>query len=145
ELFDGSWRLKHMPLRPSSFFGMSAEEIVYWLVQLSGFSAKPPVVPGLSVDKEVRPFIYAVPLIGISASGPVSLSIGDVGVVAGEPDNMFSPLVEALGDISKDLPEWAKQVPKAYGVVLAKSPLEADQMGLKRAQMTADILNFSIR
>ena len=49
-------------------FGMSNAEIAYWFPQLTGL-VRGVKVPGLTVDSELRPFLYAVPLEGLTAKG----------------------------------------------------------------------------
>ena len=141
---DLSWHLSHMKTGKIAFFGMTSLEIVYWLSHLSG-QVSDVQVEGLKLDDKPRPFLYAIPLKGLTAVGGLkSLGFSDLGIVAGDMDNVFAPLLAHLGADKKD-PVWHPDVPKAFGMVLATGLLEAEQRAFTRARLTADIMNLALR
>ena len=62
------WELDRASVKNIEIFGMSNAEIAYWFPQLTGL-VRGVKVPGLTVDSELRPFLYAVPLEGLTAKG----------------------------------------------------------------------------
>ena len=126
------------------FFGMSPLETIYWFPLLTGL-VRGVEVPGLRLDKELRPFLYAVPLKGLTVTGSKKdLMFLDFGIVSGDNDDLFQPLLNN-SKIGKTESVWCSDVPKARGVVIAKDLIEAEQLALERAQFTADLVNFALR
>jgi hypothetical protein len=139
---DSSQELEHAVLN-LVFFGMTNKEMMFWIPQFVGLPE--PHVPGLTINTQLRPFIYAVPVEGLSLKGEKkTIYINDLGVVAGEADNTIYPIIEQL-KVQEREPIWGKDVPKAFGVVMAKTFLEAEELGLKRASLTGDLVNFALR
>ena len=131
-------------LKNIEIFGMSDPEILYWFTQLTGL-VRGVEMPGLTLEKELRPFQYAVPLRGLTANGKKeSFFIRDFGIVSGDADDVFNPIL-ADSNIGKGKPEWKADVPKACGVVFANDPIEAESLALGRARFTADLINFGLR
>lgn len=96
-------------------------------------------------DKKIRPFIYGVPLEGLNLEGQKKiLGVNDLGVVAGEADTTIYPIVEKL-KLQDRIPLWKRETPKAFGVVMACSLLEAEQLALQRAGLTVDLINFALK
>ena len=138
------WELERASVKNIEIFGMSNAEIAYWFPQLTGL-VRGVEVPGLTVDTEPRPFLYAVPLRGLTAKGDKRfLFIKDFGVTSGDTDNVFNPLL-TNSNIGKAEPVWQPDVPKAWGVVYARDLIEAGGLALDRAQFTADLISFSLR
>lgn len=144
ELFDDSWKMKQTFGRPLRFLGMSPKESIYWLPQLLDIFDHPPHIEGFEVGMEMKPYIFAVPLVGLTAREAFSLTIGDAGIVAGELDSIVNPTIAHLPEF-KALAEWDPMNPKVFGVVLAENPLKADRLAWQRAQLTADIINLAVR
>ena len=128
----------HTP--PSVDWGL---EKAYWLPLLTGLVSGVSI-PGLTLNKELRPFLYAVPLNGLSAKRDLkSFFIEDFGVTSGDADNIFGPIL-AGSDFAASEPALQANVPKAHGVVLARDFLAAEGLALRRARFTADLINFAL-
>ena len=95
-------------------FGMSNRENMYWLMKLSNAQVAP--FPDLVLDTELRPFLYAIPLKGLSSTRARSLVIGDSGIVSHECDTTFAPLLKQL-ESTKSHEVWQDTNPKVWGVV----------------------------
>lgn len=138
-----NWELDRAWIKGIETFGMSAQEYLYWSTLLTGLVAGVEI-PDLELNEDLRPFLYAVPLKGLTAEGKLkSFSFQDLLVVSGESDNVFSPLV-ANSNLVKTEPVWQDNVPKASGVVFAHGFMEAENLALDRAQFTADVINFAL-
>ena len=144
-LIEGAiWELGRASVKNIEIFGMSHAEIAYWFPQLTGL-VRGVEVPGLTVDMELRPFLYAVPLDGLTAKGDRKFFfIRDFGITSGDADDVFNPLL-ANSNIGKAESVWQPDVPKAWGVVFARDFIEAEGLALGRAQFTADLISFSLR
>ena len=130
-------------IRNLEFFGMTPEESIYWLATLAT-EGGPVEVEGLRLDRTQRPFLYAVPLQGLSLEGGSSILAGaDFGVGFGEGDTAFQPIL-AASQLAKTQPVWAEGVPKAWGVVFAHDLVEAESLALTRAHFTVDLLNLAL-
>ncbi len=143
-LHDLSWEFGRAFLKNIRFFGMSSQEIRYWLPQLTGL-VRGAHVSGLKLDTELRPFLYAVPLKGLSSKGrSISFAVHDLGVTSGKHDDIFEPLLAQMGS---EGPEsvWHASVPKAFGVVFARDMLQAESYALDRARFAADLIGFALR
>ncbi len=139
---DSSWELEHQPLT-AVFFGMTNKEMMFWIPQFAGFAE--PKIQGFTQDRELRPFIYAVPIMGLGSEGDRKLvGANDLGVVAGEADDTIYPIVDGL-KIADRYPLWNRAGAKAFGVVMAQTMLEAERLALGRASLTVDIVNFALR
>lgn len=142
-LHDLSWHMNRTKIENLAFFGMTRREMMYWLPLLSGL-VEEVEIDDLHLDEKMRPFVYAVPLQGLAALGDLQpLYLNDLGIVGGEMDNTFAPLLAELG-ADKRNPVWHADVPKACGVVFATGMLQAERRALDRAQFTADIVNFAL-
>ena len=142
---EGSLReFERSSVKAIDIFGMLDLEIAYWFPLLTGL-VRGVEIPGLTLNRELRPFLYAVPLSGLIAEGETkSFFVKDFGVASGEADNVFGPLV-AGSKLAKENPVWQPSVPKAWGVVLAHDFIEAEGLALIRAQFTADLISFALR
>ena len=137
------WSFERAIIKNFETFGMSHMEIAYWLPLLTGL-AKKVVFPGFAPNNEMRPFLYAVPLMGLTCKGEKkSFFATDLGVASGEHDDLFAPFL-AKSKIGSEEPDWAPDVPKAWGIVLAKDFLDAESLSLRRARFTADLMNFAL-
>lgn len=139
-----TWEFERSFIKGFETFGMSNEEIAYWLPLLTGL-VRGVEIPGLILDDELRPFVYAVPLQGLSAEGLENkiLHFKDFGVIAGE-DDLFAPLL-ARSQLAKERETvWQADTPKAWGIVAARDFREAESLALSRAQFTADLINFAL-
>ena len=121
---------------------MSNRENMYWLMKLSNAQVAP--FPDLVLDTELRPFLYAIPLKGLSSTRARSLVIGDSGIVSHECDTTFAPLLKQL-ESTKSHEVWQDTNPKVWGVVFAHNTAEAEEIALTRALFTADLVNFAFR
>ena len=138
------WELGRASVKNIEIFGMSNEEIAYWFPQLTGL-VRGVEAPGLTLDTELRPFMYAVPLEGLTAQGDRKFFfVRDFGITSGDADDVFNPLL-ADSNIAKAESVWQPEVPKAWGVVFARDLIEAESLALGRAQFTADLISFSLR
>ncbi len=100
---------------------------------------------GFNLNEELRPFLYAVHLSGLSVKGKVkSLVAEEFGITSGEDSNVLGPVIDAT-KTGQEETVWAVGIPKAWGVVLARDFLEAEGLALNRAQFTADLINFALR
>lgn len=143
-LHDHSWEFNHAVIRNLELFGMEREEAMYWLPQLTQL-LRGVTIPGLVLDTQLRPFLYAVPLSGITAlRDPKSFLVNDFGVAAGDRDTTFAPLLAKL-NIGTTEAAWRPDVPKAYGLVFATNLMQAERRALDRAQFTADQISFALR
>ncbi len=143
-LFQGhAWEFDQLIIKRIGLFGMSDLENAYWLPLLTGLVGGVEI-PGLTLDDKLRPFLYATPLKGLASSGSVkSFTAKDFGVTSGGDDNFFGPLL-AQTKIGQTESVWQADVPKAWGIVLARSLLEAEGLALERARFTADLVNFAL-
>jgi hypothetical protein len=124
-------------------FGMSNKEVMYWISQFAGLPE--PQIPGFVPNKNLRPFIYAVPLEGLNLEKQRKIvGVNDLGVVAGEADDTIYPIIEKL-KLQDTIPLWNRETPKAFGLVMACSLFEAEQLALQRAGLTADLINFTLK
>ena len=138
------WEMDRATVRHFEPLGLSAVEIAYWFPLLTGL-VRGAEVPGLTLDKELRPFLYAVPLAGLAANGKEkSLFVRDFGVASGVLDDTLGPILAASG-IGKTELVWQPSVPKAWGVVFARDFVEAESLAYSRAQFTADLINIALR
>ena len=138
------WEFKRSSVRNIEIFGMSNLEAAYWFPQLTGL-VRGVEVPGLSLDEEFRPFLYAVPLQGLTAAGTREFFFfRDFGVTSGDKDDVFQPLLDN-SNIGKTESAWASDVPKAWGVVFARDLIEAEALALNRARFTSDLISFGLR
>ena len=142
--FEGhAWEFDRTVIKGIEIFGMSDLEKAYWLPLLTGL-VRSVDMPGLTLDDQLRPFLYAVPLKGLASEGNVkSFRAKDFGVTSGEDDDLFGPLL-AKTKIGQEESGWKADVPKAWGVVLARGLLEAEALALERARFTADLVNFAL-
>ena len=137
------WEFERTDIRKICVFGMEALEAAYWLPLLTGLVSGVEV-PDLVLNEEIRPFLYAVPLQGLSANGKTkSIFIRDFGITAGSDDEVFWPLLSSLDEIASE-PALQADIPKAWGIVLARDFLEAEGLALERARFTADLINFAL-
>ena len=136
------WLLERADVQSFETFGMSNRENMYWLVKLSNTRVAP--FPGMDLDTELRPFLYAIPLKGLSSTRANSLVMGDSGIVSHEYDTTFEPLLKQL-ESTKSQEFWHDTNPKVWGVVLARNMIEAEDVALSRARFTADLVNFALR
>lgn len=123
-------------------FGMPDLEILYWFQRIA--TPEIPIeVEGLDLDESLRPFMYAVPVKGLSSSGAgTGLAINDSGIASHDWDNIFQPLLDRL-EAARDREYWQAKTPKIFGVVLARNLMEAETLSLKRANTTLDLINFA--
>ena len=142
--FEGhAWAFDHTIIKRIEVFGMSDMEKAYWLPLLTGL-VRGVEMPGLTLDDQLRPFLYAVPLKGLASKGNAkSFKATDFGVTSGEDDDLFNPLLAQL-KIGQEESSWQADIPKAWGVVLARGLLEAEALALERARFTADLINFAL-
>lgn len=143
--FQGAlWEFGRTSVKNIEIFGMSNREILYWFPQLTGV-VRGVDVPGLTLDEELRAFLYAVPLKGLTAKGERKFFfVNDFGVTSGEKDDVFNPIL-IDSNMVKTEPAWEADVPKAWGVVFARNLIEAESLALSRAQFTADLISFGLR
>ena len=143
--FEGhAWEFDRTIIKGIETFGMTDLENAYWLPLLTGL-VRGVEVPGLTLDDELRPFLYAVPLNGLVSKGNVkSFKARDFGVASRDDDNLFGPLL-AKTKLGQSEQVWQPDVPKAWGVVLARGFHEAESLALERARFTADLVNFALR
>ena len=140
---DASLELERKFIEHLGFFGMTNKEQLFWIPQFVGFPE--PHVPDFNPDKKLRPFIYGVPIEGLNLEGQKKIVyVNDLGVVAGEADTTIYPIIEQL-KLQEQFPLWKKEMPKAFGVVMACSLLEAEQLALQRASLTVDLINFTLK
>ncbi|KTB47810.1 hypothetical protein DEALK_06550 [Dehalogenimonas alkenigignens] len=139
---DHSLELTRTPITLYSF-GLSNKELMYWIPLLAGLPGSN--VPDLIHDQQLRPFIYAVPIQGLEMKDQKRmLWITDMGISGGEMDDVVYPIVNKL-KIDERHPEWRKGTPHVFGVVMAKTLLEAEEFGLERARLTIDVINFALK
>ena len=137
------WEFDQAIIKGINIFGMPDLEMAYWLPLLTGL-VRGVEMPGLTLDDKLRPFLYATPLKGLASSGSVKSFIAkDFGVTSGGDDNLFGPLL-AQTKFGQAESVWQADVPKAWGIVLARSLLEAEGLALERARFTADLVNFAL-
>lgn len=142
--FEGlAWEFERAVISTIGMFGITDLEKAYWLPLLTGLVSGVEM-PGLTLNKELRPFLYAVPLNGLSAKRDLkSFFIEDFGVTSGDDDNVFAPILAGF-DFAASEPALHTNTPKAWGVVLARDFLAAEGLALRRARFTADLINFAL-
>lgn len=138
------WELDQVTISGFEPFGMSTKEVMYWLPQIDAMVSGVEV-PDFAPNMELRPFLYAVPLRGLSVEGKVkSIIAEDFGITSGEDDNILGPVIDAT-KTGQEETVWDVGAPKAWGVVFARDFLEAEGLALERAQFTADLINVALR
>ena len=76
--FQGNtWEFERSSINGINVFGMSHLEIAYWLPLLTGFFSGVEM-SGLVLDNELRPFLYAVPLKGLTAKRKVNSFLSEI-------------------------------------------------------------------
>ena len=142
--FEGAlWEFERTSVKNIEIFGMSNKEILYWFPKLTGV-VRDVNMPGLTLDEELRAFLYAVPLKGLTAKNDRKfLFVKDFGVTCGDKDDVFNPILIG-SNIVKTEPAWEADAPKAWGVVFAHNIIEAEKLALSRAQFTADLISFGL-
>lgn len=143
ELSGIHWIMEHSKITSLGTFGMSDLENLFWFQRI----ITPDIdveVEGLTLDQSLRPFMYAVPLNGLTApEHNDAILINDAAILSG-PDDLIQPLLERLDKIH--LPDyWEPQNPKIFGVVQAHDPIEAEALSIDRASRTLDLLNFACK
>ena len=136
-------RMKHLEMTSLEFFGMSNFEMMHWVGQICQQDI---IVPPdrLSLDSSPRPFLFAVPIQGLSASGDgAGIMINDSGVASYQWDNVFAPLL-GNSNSAKERAYWHQDVPKVYGTVIAHDLMEAEKIGVRRARCTADLIRLAL-
>ena len=136
------WIMRESQITSLATFGMSNLEILYWFQRI--ITPEIPVeVEGLDLDQSLRPFMYAVPVKGLSSSGiGASLAINDSGIASHDWDQTFQPLLDQL-EGARDHEYWQAETPKIFGVVLARNLMDAEALSLNRANTTLDLINFA--
>ncbi|MDE2940216.1 MAG: hypothetical protein OXR67_15070 [Chloroflexota bacterium] len=144
-LFHGyGWELGQATVTSIEFLRMSRKEAMYWLPLLSGLVSGVNL-PGMKFNESRRPFLYAVPLKGLSVTDQVkSLTARDFGVTSGNDDKTFGPIL-ANTELGRTTSFWEPDCPKAHGVVYAANFMEAEKLALERATFTADLIGFALR
>ena len=141
---DFSWELDLIQLRYCATLNMTGPEQAYWMVRLL-HSEQDPSVLGYVPDTTQRVFRYAVPLSGLSNDDTDRL-IGhsDFGLTSSDEKD---PVNKLIGKLTEDVDEesWAVNVPKVYGTVVARTPLEAEAHALRRARFAADLITFALQ
>ena len=138
------WEYERIYVNKICFFSTNPLEVAYWTNMLIGI-VEGVDIPGLRLNRELRHFIYAVPLSGLSLNGQaVSFFNTDSGVASGDYDNLFGPLL-ANSELTKDEQVWQDENPKTWGIVLAHDHIEAERIALSRAQLSVDVMNFALR
>ena len=141
---DFSWELDLIQLRYCATLNMTGPEQAYWMVRLL-HSGQDPSVLGYVPDTTQRVFRYAVPLSGLSNDDTDRL-IGhsDFGLTSSDEKD---PVNKLIGKLTEDVDEesWAVNVPKVYGTVVARTPLEAEAHALRRARFAADLITFALQ
>ena len=127
-------RFERASVKSFETFGMSNLEVAYWFPLLTGMASKV-VISDFSPNSELRPFLYAVPLGGLTCKGQrKSFFSSDFGVTSGAHDDLFGPCV-AKSQLARDQPAWNHDAPKAWGIVLAKDFLEAEALSFEASPL----------
>ena len=142
ELAGFDWIMQQSQITGLGTFGMPELEILYWFQRM--LTPEIPVeVEGLDLDHSLRPFMYAIPVKGLSSSGTgASIAINDSGIASHDWDQTFQPLLDRL-EAAQDREYWKAETPKIFGIVFARNLMEAEAMSLKRANTTLDLINFA--
>ena len=142
EMAGVDWIMQQSQITSLGTFGMSPREISYWFLRI--ITPELTVeVEGLDLDQSLRPFMYAIPVKGLSSSGTgASLAINDSGIASHDWDQTFQPLLDNL-EAAQDREYWQAETPKIFGIVFARDLMEAEAISLKRANTTLDIINFA--
>ena len=141
---DFAWDFDLINVRYLAMLNMAdAIEQAYWgmcLIQ----HGKSPNMHGYVPDKSRRVFQYAVPLAGLSNKNEKRL-VGhtDFGITCSDAGDPINRQMERLTR-EADGTAWGLSVPKVYGAVAARSPIEAERYALRRAQFAADVLTFAL-
>lgn len=142
-LQDYTWDLEHTTLGAVATFGLSNQELMYLIPQIGG-GFPPPVADGYEPNSESRPFLYAVPLLGLAPTRRGrTIKLGDLGISGGPGDHIFYPIAKQLG-LSRKHADWHQGTIKAFGVVRATNLIEAEAAAWARATLTADVLGFAV-
>ena len=136
------WKLERTRIGSFETFGMEEIESLYWLVRLSS-PDRPPVFPVLELDTDKRPFMYTIPLRGLSELNKGLFLAGDTEITSQENDNVFNQVLEGSESI-KEEEAWNQGCPRVFGVVFAQDLIQAENLALERATSMVGIINFAL-
>lgn len=140
DVFQG---LSAATIRNLEFFGMTDKKLIYWFTTLAT-EGRIVEVEGLTIDTTPRPFLYAIPLRGLSLEdGPSTIATADFGVGFEDGDTVFQSIL-AESQLAKAQPVWAEDVPKVWGIVVAHDLLEAEALALTRARFIVGLFNLAL-
>ena len=136
------WKLERTRTRSFETFGMRQRESVYWMMRLAS-PDRAPVFTGLDLDTSTRPFVYAIPLRGLSEFDKGLLLAGDTGITSKENDSVFNKILEGAESV-REVEAWQQDCPRVFGVVIAEDFIQAERSALERANSMVGIVNFAL-
>ena len=136
------WKLERTRTGSFETFGMRQRESLYWMMRLAS-PDRAPVFTGLDLDTSTRPFVYAIPLRGLSEFDKGLLLAGDTGITSKENDSVFNKILEGAESV-REVEAWQQDCPRVFGVVIAEDFIQAERFALERANSMVGIVNFAL-
>ena len=136
------WKLERTYLESFETFGMSKRESLYWMIKLTS-PDRTPVFHGLELDTAARPFLYTIPLQGLSEFNKSLLLARDTGRTSKENDSVFDQILEGAESV-KEEEAWQQDCPRIFGVVIAEDFLQAERIASERANLIVGIINLAL-
>ena len=141
-LFGPFWKLKRIFINSLETFGMSNLENLHWLTKLTDPDIETSI-SGLEINTTARPFMYAIPLRGLSHIQKLLFLNSDTFISSGNNDDTFKPILEGAESV-KGVDAWNEENPRIFGIVLAEDFIKAERVALERAHLMVGIINLGL-
>ena len=135
------WKLNRTYLESFETFGFSNKEDLYWLTRLAS-PTQNPTIEGLELNTSARPFLYAIPLQGLTEFDKGLLLVGDTGITSKKNDSIFNQILEGAKAIEEE--PWNRDCPRIFGVVVAEDFFQAERLAFERANLMVGIVNLAL-
>ena len=93
-------------------------ENLHWLTKLTDPDIETSI-SGLEINTTARPFMYAIPLRGLSHIQKLLFLNSDTFISSGNNDDTFKPILEGAESV-KGVDAWNEENPRIFGIVLAE-------------------------
>ena len=110
--------MKRIFINSLETFGMLNLENLHWLTKLTDPDIETSI-SGLEINTTARPFMYAIPLRGLSHIQKLLFLNSDTFISSGNNDDTFKPILEGAESV-KGVDAWNEENPRIFGIVLAE-------------------------
>ena len=141
-LYGPFWKLNRTSIESLETFGMSNKENMHWLVKLTDPSMNTQI-SGLQLNTTTRPFMYTIPLQGLSNIQKTLFLTSDTFIAPGSNDDTSKQILGGSESI-KGVQAWEEHNTRIFGIVFAEDFLEAERLALERAHLMVGILNLGV-